>query len=168
MARNASIFALTRPAAPASLTRPAVQLGNVLGVVELLKRAQANGLLYPKLWLAFADGCDLRITVAGERSSTPGYLMLTDGKPFDSNQYFGRISLTGELEIGRNGHARAAELAELLGRLAADPAKVAAEYGSLTGHCSFCRVRLSDARSIFVGYGRKCASKYGLPWGERS
>lgn len=149
-----------REAAPAEQ----LQVADVSGVVELLQRAQRH-LKYPKLWLAFADESPLRITIAGERSKTPGYLMLTDGGRYPDNKYFGRISPDGELEIGRDGHARRDELVALLERLAADPATVAAEYGHLTGSCCFCSLPLSDERSIAVGYGKKCAQNYDLPWG---
>lgn len=154
---------ITRITSPAS-----ADLGNVKGVVELLGRAKASGLKFPKLWLQLPDGTALRITVAGERSRTPGFLMLTDGEHFGSNLYFGRISPAGKFEIGRDGYAVHGPLLELLRRLASDPAGVAAEFGHLTGHCCFCSLTLKDARSVTVGYGPICAEKFGVPWGKRS
>lgn len=145
--------------------RESVALPSVAGVVQLLLRAKAAGLQYPKLWLQFADGEPLRISVAGEQSRTPGFLMLTDGEPFGMNKFFGRISPAGELELGRDAGPRRDELVPLLTRLAAEPERVAAEYGHLTGHCCFCSRKLSDDRSIAVGYGNICARKFGLPWG---
>lgn len=145
--------------------RESVALPSVTGVVELLLRAKAAGLQYPKLWLQFADESPLRISVAGEQSRTPGFLMLTDGEPFGMNKFYGRISPAGALELGRDSGARREELVALLTRLAREPEKVAAEYGHLTGHCCFCSRRLSDDRSISVGYGQTCARKFGLPWG---
>jgi len=152
---------LTAPAAPAAA------VPGMPGVVALLARARASGLKFPKLWLRFADGSPLRITVAGEKSRTPGYLMLTDGESFGSNRYYGRISPQGALDIGRDGHQRTAELVALLSRLGDDPAGVAAEFGHLTGHCCFCSLALKDERSVAVGYGPICAEKFGVPWGER-
>lgn len=146
--------------------RESVALPSVTGVVNLLAHARDKGLKFPKLWLQFANRDPLRIHVAGERSSTPGYLMLTDGAGFPDNQYYGRIAPTGALEIGRDGHARKHELVPLLERLACEPAKVAAEYGHMTGNCCFCSRGLNDARSTEVGYGPVCAEKFGLPWGE--
>lgn len=35
-----------------------------------------------------------------------------------------------------------------------------------TGNCSFCHRELTDAPSVFAGYGPVCAAKRGLPWGE--
>jgi Family of unknown function (DUF6011) len=152
----------------ARFTAPAatpVAVGSMSGVVQLLGRAKAAGLKFPKLWLQFPDGRPLRITVAGERSRTPGFLMLSDGESFGSNLYFGRISPDGRLEIGRDGFAVQAQLVALLERLAADPAGVAAEFGHLTGHCCFCSLALKDERSVAVGYGPTCAQKFGVPWG---
>lgn len=145
--------------------REQVSLPSVAGVVGLLRKAQDNGLKYPKLWLQFADGGDLRVSVAGSQSRTPGFLMLTDGRPFGENCFYGRISPEGVLELGRDAGPRRDELVPLLSRLACEPAKVAAEYGHLTGNCCFCSKQLADERSIAVGYGKICAKKFGLPWG---
>lgn len=156
----ASLFDIPRYTAS-----PVVSDGSMLGIVELLHRAKAAGLLFPKLWLQLPDETPLRISVAGQRSSTPGFLMLTDGAPFGENRFFGRISPTGQFEIGRDGGEMRDALVDLLTKLAADPAGVAAEFGHLTGHCCFCWLKLSDERSVAVGYGKICAGKFGLPWG---
>jgi hypothetical protein len=52
-----------------------------------------------------------------------------------------------------------------LASLAADPAAACSAYGHLTGACCFCRLPLTDARSVAVGYGPICAGNFGLPWG---
>lgn len=145
--------------------REQVALPSVAGVVDLLNRAKATGLKYPKLWLQFPNGKPLRVSIAGDGSRTPGYLMLTDDGKYPDNQFYGRISPTGALEIGRHGHAVREELVALLTQLAKEPAKVAADYGHLTGHCCFCGLKLKDERSSRVGYGPNCAKKYSLPWG---
>lgn len=152
---------------PRYTPRPAdvVGVGSVLGVVELLNRAKAAGLLFPKLWLQLPDATPLRISIAGQRSNTPGYLILTDGKPFGENRFFGRISPAGQFELGRDGDPVRQALVALLAKLAAEPAKVAAEFGHVTGHCCFCSLKLTDERSVAVGYGKICAGKFGLPWG---
>lgn len=46
-------------------------------------------------------------------------------------------------------------------------AEEAARFGHLTGTCVYCQRRLTDERSIRVGYGPTCATNYGLPWGEQ-
>lgn len=42
----------------------------------------------------------------------------------------------------------------------------AAEFGHVTGACVFCGRKLTDERSISVGYGPVCAENQHLPWGE--
>ena len=37
--------------------------------------------------------------------------------------------------------------------------------GKLCGHCCYCGIELSHPKSIAAGYGEKCASNYGMPWG---
>lgn len=47
-------------------------------------------------------------------------------------------------------------------------AEEAAAWGHEHGSCMFCSRSLEDdaeGRSVQVGYGPKCAKKYGLPWG---
>lgn len=151
------------PHAPALVSLP-----SVVGIVQLLATARDRGLKFPKLWLQLPDGTDLRVTIAGERSRTPGFLMLTDGGKYPDNKYFGRISPEGVLELGRDAPAVRADLLALLEQLAANPAQVAAAYGHLTGACCFCALRLTDARSVFVGYGQRCAERFALPWGDTS
>jgi len=41
----------------------------------------------------------------------------------------------------------------------------AQNYGHKTGKCTFCRRRLTDERSVIVGYGPTCAENNHLPWG---
>jgi hypothetical protein len=154
---------LSRADAPESPTL------KVTGVVNLLDTAKAKGLKHPKLWLLLdgvgAEPSPLRITIAGDKSKTPGYLMLTDGGGFGSGLYFGKISPQGELHLGRDGFEVVKPLTALLTRLAKDPAKVAADFGHLTGHCCFCSLPLNDPKSTRVGYGPICAEKFCLPWG---
>jgi len=137
----------------------------MLGVVALLERAKAKGLKWPKLWLALPDATPIRITIAGPGSRTPGYLMVTDGKPYGSNLFFGRIAPGGNMELGRDAFGeRRDPLLQLLVNLGKDPAATAAQFGHMTGSCTFCGLPLSDERSIAVGYGRICAQKYSLPY----
>lgn len=44
-------------------------------------------------------------------------------------------------------------------------AEQAAAFGALYGKCVYCHRKLTDDRSIEVGYGRDCAEQRGLPWG---
>jgi hypothetical protein len=50
-------------------------------------------------------------------------------------------------------------------RFICDPVEGARDFSRLTGNCSFCNLPLTDDRSQIIGYGKRCAAKYGLPWG---
>jgi hypothetical protein len=41
----------------------------------------------------------------------------------------------------------------------------AAKFGQLYGICISCSKDLTDERSIFAGYGQRCAERNGWPWG---
>lgn len=45
-------------------------------------------------------------------------------------------------------------------------AEDAAKFGHVTGACVFCSRKLTDERSLTVGYGPVCAERESLPWGE--
>lgn len=44
-------------------------------------------------------------------------------------------------------------------------AEQASRFGLVTSRCVFCSKKLTDERSIEVGYGQICAGHNGLPWG---
>lgn len=45
-------------------------------------------------------------------------------------------------------------------------AEQAARFGHVTGQCVNCGKKLTDERSISVGYGPTCAANNGWPWGQ--
>ena len=144
---------------------PSQKLPNIKGVLALMKRAvDPKSKTFPKLWLKLSDS-DLRIHRATSASKYNGQLMLTDGKGYGCNLYFGRIDTKGDLFLAREGKQRSQEIIDLLTRLVADPEKVVSEYGNLSGNCFACHKQLTDDRSIRVGYGKVCAKKFGLRWG---
>lgn len=142
-------------------------VGSMAGVIELFNVAREH-LKYPKIWLQFGANYPLRLNVAGPGSKYRGSIQMTDGLGYHEGTYYGRISPEGEVTFSRSlDRDEQHDLLKVITRLAAEPAKVASEYGSLTGNCSFCRKPLSDERSTKVGYGKTCASHFGLPWGEK-
>jgi hypothetical protein len=82
-----------------------------------------------------------------------------------SRDWLGRVLLDGTYQPSREANGRTEAITQRLRAFAADPAKVAAEHGRLTGCCCFCAKTLTDERSTAVGYGQTCAGHYGLPWG---
>lgn len=151
-------------------------------VVEFLERAQASGKKYPKARFIAADGkSELRLSIAGAQSKAPGSVQVVlfpadaprvarpryawdDGDAPRTDIWLGRIEPDGSV-VGRL--AQDEPTLAILRAIVADPAKAAAEYGRLTSRCSFCDTRLTDDRdgaSVEMGYGKRCAERYGLPW----
>lgn len=70
---------------------------------------------------------------------------------------------------GNNGDPRRVREDEqhFIDRLTAEPVNFLAECGRDMDRCCYCNLPLSDPRSKVVGYGKTCASRWGLPWGEK-
>ncbi len=99
---------------------------------------------------------------AGHKSKYTGQLVITNGMPEGHHIFYGRIDTYGTLHLTSSATS---EVTEVIQEFSENPATVAARYGRITGGCSFCHHPLSDERSLAVGYGLKCAKRYGLPWG---
>jgi hypothetical protein len=141
-----------------------VEVGDLANVLTLFANARKH-LKFPKVKLALEDGSPVVLSVAGPGAKVPGSINVTDGGAYGSNKWFGRIATTGAWEVSKAAGESATSIAALLTRFAAEPAKVAGEYGGIFGHCCFCAKRLTDERSKAVGYGKICAGHYSLPWG---
>ena len=137
------------------------------GVYDLFKRA-ATRLKYPKVRLQTELGTPLQLYISGERSRVPGVVNVVEvHTERDKARWFGRVMPDGTWQQNpRLSMEDFLPVGKLLKRLASDPAKVASEYGRLTGNCCFCYRKLDDERSTAVGYGPHCAKQYGLPWGQ--
>jgi hypothetical protein len=152
-------------------TRPAMQPVIFKGIVDFMENA-ALIVARPGFLLRAgeSDETDIRLTIAGPRSRTPGLINVTSAeRSYEYRTFYGRIGQDGVYAPSLKPDAAvAAAVVECLKLLDADPAAAAARYGRLTGRCSFCSIPLSDVQSLAVGYGRICARKYGLPYGEKS
>lgn len=160
---------LCQPVPVAQRTKPvAEQVGDLSGIMALFAKARAH-LKFPAIVIDVPEiqGLSIRINVAGARAKEPGSLTVVEGERDDMGQrdWLGRVSLNGTWQPGRD--PRAAVIGRRLREFAADPARVASEYGKLTGNCCFCRKALSDERSTAVGYGKICAGHFGLEWGGK-
>lgn len=126
-------------------------------VKELFDTAINNGLKRPKIKLQDKEGNKINFSLAPKTGKNPDNVYLKIG-----DVYCGRVTPEGQF-IKTKDCPESVE--EFLAQFSNDPARVAAEYGHLTGNCCFCSLELTDARSVRVGYGPICAGKYGLPWG---
>jgi hypothetical protein len=134
---------------------------NFQPIQDLFDKAGQN-LKRIKIKLQTPTGQPVVITRAGPMSKYVGQVLITDGGPFGSNKYFGRIDTTGEFFATRSATT---EVCNLVKQFSDNPAEAAAQYGKLTGGCSFCKHGLTDGRSLAVGYGPVCAKNFGLVWG---
>jgi hypothetical protein len=149
-------------------TRPAMEPVNFAGIASFMENAAV--LVARPAFLLRAGEVDIRLSIAGPRSRTPGMINVTSAdRSFTDRVFYGRIGQDGVYAPSlKPDAAAAAAVVECLKLLDADPAQAASRYGRLTGQCSFCSLPLSDVRSLAVGFGRICARKYGLPYGERA
>jgi Family of unknown function (DUF6011) len=130
------------------------------GVYALFTKAKEK-LKWPKINLMI-DAGPLLLALAGAKSKVPNVINVTDGAPFGSNKWYGRVYPDGKWEQGNQSYPEMGQVRKMLEELAAEPAKVAVMYGKLTGRCCFCNRALSDEKSTAVGYGPICAEHFGL------
>lgn len=131
-----------------------------------------NHLKYPKIILTAEVGGpgieDVKLHMSGPKSAKPDTVNITlpdrPGK-YGGGAWIGRIEADGTWDIPAHLATQdglVAPVKKLLGDLGADPHKVAAAHGKLTGNCCFCNRGLEDDRSTGAGYGPVCAEKWGL------
>ena len=137
-------------------------LENLLSIRDMMDQAFERGLTMPKIVLTTESGSTVKISRSGARSRAPGTIWITDGKPFGQNTLYGSIDLNGRYSI----RDASSEVMNLIKAFNEDPAATATAHGHATGNCCFCRKRLTDLRSVGMGYGPICAAKFSLPWGE--
>lgn len=159
-AEKASAAAAARPDAEA-LTDAA----GFAGIIALFDRLRQK-LKRPAVLLHAEGVGTIRLSVAGPNARVPGSLNVAEAKQFGEGVWFGRVLQSGAFEPSGRAEVPAG-VREALAAFSADPARKAAADGKLRGACSFCSLPLSDERSLAVGYGPKCASNAGLPWGEK-
>lgn len=156
-----AVEALRRAEARAAQAQTAATPCDASRIVTMLAGAREKGLKFPKIRLQ-VNGQQVCFSLAGDRAKQPGSINVTDGGSYGDNKWFGRITVDGTFTPSSSCRD---DVKALVLAFAADPAKVAAESGALTGNCSFCNKALTDERSVEVGYGKVCSDRFGLPWG---
>lgn len=151
--------------------RPAAVVGELTGILALFSKAREH-LKYPAIVIDVPEIADqIRVSVCGPNSKTPGalnvqsYNHFTFGAFGEQREWYGRVGLDGTFTGSGRHAAKFGAIQAKLAAFAAEPARIASEYGLMTGRCCFCSIPLKDERSTAVGYGRTCAKHYGLPWG---
>ena len=134
-----------------------VELGDFAKLAQMFSSASSK-LKYPKVVFDFEDQ-PITLYRAGERSRYAGQIQVTDGGKFRNGRYFGRIDSDGRFYPSRQCTD---DVTAFLKLFAADPAGLAASYGKQSGRCCFCNIKLTDPRSVAVGFGPVCSKHYGL------
>lgn len=139
------------------------QLTGFNEIGNLMHRIEATGNKFPRVRLSFG-GIPLHLTVAGEKSKTPGAINLTDGGGYGHGRFFGRISTEGEFMPAKAARELAPEQKKamwaILTRMRSGEAlEVFAEHGREFGTCCMCGRELSNAESVEYGIGPECRKK---------
>jgi hypothetical protein len=143
----------------------AVDLGDFTGVIALFDKAKKH-LKYPRVVLALTSGTEIALSVAGPTAKHPGTINVTTNAAYGDRTWFGRVTVAGKWDPSNKADAYKNDLTSILTKLAANPARVAADYGKMTGRCCFCYTNLDHPTSVALGYGPTCAKNYGLPWNK--
>lgn len=117
----------------------------------------AERLKYPRVTFNFPDFV-IKFSVAGKGAAVPGSITVTL-----NGMWMGRLTLDGLTTSKNCGD----DCIKWLEEFSKNPVKVIIDYGKSSGFCCFCNTRLTDSRSVSVGYGPICAEHYRLPWGNR-
>lgn len=153
-------MAVTPPAPP-----PKLDFGvSLVPIISMFKEASSK-LKHPAVHLEVAENPIKAYQSKGGKY--PGTVQITDGGSYGNNRWYGRVNLDGTFTPGKDAEDLPL-LEDFLRAFAANPAKVAAEFGHLSGRCCFCNSELTDERSTFVGYGPTCAKNWSLPYPKMS
>ena len=132
----------------------------------LLDWFNATGNKAPKITLEI-NGMTLKLDMKGAQSRKyEGQIMITDGKSYHNQTYYGRIDLAGNGCIVSNCPVW---VLDRLNKWNEDPKSIFEEaraHGRKYYNCCFCCKDLTRGESKTAGYGPICAEKWGLPWGE--
>lgn len=127
------------------------------GLMNTLRRA-ARCLSRPGFDFDLCQGgLTVRYRIKGKY---PGTAVVTDGKPYGNNRFYGSVSKGGMFYPARQGCPD--WVLDFLQGLSDDPAGTVRDYGRKTGACCFCRKPLTDPVSVEAGFGQACSANYGI------
>jgi len=121
----------------------------------------AKFLKYPKLKMQTPSGKPILFYISGQRSKTPGIIVITNGKQYPNRILYGTVESTGTGELI---HSTNSEIKTYIRRVAVNPTEEAKQLGIRVSSCCFCGLELTNSISVFHGYGPICAAHWGLPW----
>ena len=102
----------------------------------------------------------IKLTMAGDRSKYTGDIFIAGA----NGLYYGRISRKANFYKGRDCKPL---MLNKIKRMLGDVDGEILTFGKELGYCCFCSKELENAKSRAVGYGKICADKWGLDWGNK-
>lgn len=141
---------------------------------ELFKTASQH-LQYPKMRIPGVGsllGQPIEIYLSVKSPQYAGQILFTNAKDGVERVIYALVNKAGEGFFNFRGLQKLedpqvfAELRGMILRIAEDPVNTAKVTGIEYGHCCFCGLPLTNASSVFHGYGPICAGKWHLPWGD--
>jgi hypothetical protein len=118
-------------------------------IVDIFDKAASN-VRFPKMFFMMENGLHLSL-----KRTYQGVILIESSsmdKPAQINAqgfYFGTLPI---------------EVMNVLEKLNENPVEFAAIYGQLTSLCCFCHRKITQKKSLAVGYGATCAKHYDLPY----
>jgi hypothetical protein len=143
--------------------RERVDIGDMKGIIRMFDKARQHlkkpGVTYAMM--VAEQVSSIRLKPASPNGRVPDSIdVVKDGF------WLGRILKSGAFEISPRAREEAREVVPVLRDFAANPETGAKKSARLTGRCCFCSLPLKDERSTDAGYGKTCASHFGLAWGK--
>lgn len=154
----------TPPAAPAEpeVIEAEIITAAVPKSLHAIFTAALANVRFPRLTFT-VGGETIIFRLAGEKSRNPGSISVTDEGRYPDNRFHGAIGTDG---FWNPSSSCPDHVAQIVAEVLADPAGQLALYGQTSGYCAMCARKLTDPRSLAVGYGATCAAHWDLPWGE--
>lgn len=123
----------------------------------LFRAAREHSIQHPRITLR-----GLRLSMSRDGRER---VFVTRAAPTSQGRtYYGAILPDGTFNASRE---ITEEVEQTLREFGTDPLAIARAHGLATGSCCFCNRRLTDARSVAMGYGPICAEHFGLEWGAQ-
>lgn len=158
----------SNPSEPVSenktVTTNSNNMGNMNNIIDMFDIAH-QFKDFPKISINDEQGNPVEMRLAGQKSSCPGTVTVTNGGQYGdpSNIYYGRITREGKFLAGKNCPT---SIIDFLLRFNDDPAAIANAHGKMYNFCCFCGKTLTSEESLIAGYGPICAEHFGLPYGK--
>ena len=119
-----------------------------------------KGLLHPMVGLKVGDQ-EVVLKLAGPKSKNAGKVSVASDHRYGCGDFYGWIDANGDMDSKK---PIPQAVADILTRVAVDPARVISEIGKESGRCCYCFAELTTVQSKIAGCGKTCADNYGAEY----